>query len=163
MNIGTMTITIGGTTKRSTNGQHTISVDWENLPDESRAFIVNYGLKQYLADGAAGAADNAALVEGVDARVKKLLVADFSRTRGEGAAKPDTEERIAIKLAKEMLRAVAKAKGATLDKDKLAEAATTFLASDHEKAKAILAEAKRQMKNKPETTEDDDILSALGL
>ncbi len=165
MNIGTMTITVGGKTKRSNNGQHTVAVDWDNLPAESRAFVITYGLKQYLADGAAGAGSNAELVDGVNARAAKLANADFTRTRGDGPAKPDTEERIALRLAKELIREAAKAKNATLDKDAVEAAAKTFLASDHEKAKAILAEAKRQISAKAKVNESagEDVLASLGL
>jgi len=160
-------LTIGGTTKRSNNGQHTVSVDWDALPEESRAFVIRYGLKQYLADGAAGAGSNEELVNGVNERVRKLAEADFQRTRGEGAAKPDTEERIALRLAKELIRAKAKAASVTLPKEKVEAAAVAFLAKDTDDAKAIKAEAKRQMQAKAKlATSDagaDDLLAELGL
>lgn len=155
MNIGNIELTVGGKTKRSSNGQHTVQIDWENLPDESRAFIVRYGLKQYLADGAAGAGSNAELVAGVDARMVKLANADFTRTRGDGPAKPDTEERIALRLAKELIRAKAKAANVTLPKEKVDAAAAAFLEKDSDDAKAIKAEAARQMKAKAKLAETD--------
>lgn len=165
MNIGTLNVTVGGKTKRSNNGQHTVAIDWDNLPAESRAFVITYGLKQYLADGAAGATSPADLIAGVDARVTKLATADFTRTRGDGPAKPDTEERIALRLAKEVIRAALKVKEATVEKEKLDEMAKAFLAGENPKAKEILAEAARQMKAKAKVGETpaDDILADLGL
>lgn len=165
MNIGTLNITVGGTTKRSNNGQHAVAIDWDNLPAESRAFIVTYGLKQYLADGAAGAANNDELVAGVNARVEKLAKADFTRTRGDGPAKPDTEERIALRMAKEVIRAALKAKNAEADKDKVEAMAKAFLAGENPKAKDILKEAKRQMEAKAKVADNaaEDILAGLDI
>lgn len=160
-------LTIGGTTKRSNNGQHTVEIDFDALPDASRDFVIRYGLKQYLADGAAGAGSNAELVAGVEERVRKLREADFQRTRGEGSAKPDTEERIAMKLAKELIRVKAKAAGVTLPKEKVEAAAEAFLAKDTDEAKAIKTEAKRQIAAKAKLTADDAtadaFLAELGL
>ena len=168
MNIGTIELTIGGKTTRSLNGQHTVTVDWENLPEPSRSFIIRYGLKQYLADGAAGAANHDELVGGVDARMTKLANADFQRTRGDGSAKLDTEERIALRLAKEMIRAKLKANKLEAPKEKVEAAAVALLAKDTDEAKGIKAEAKRQMTAKAKLAEASDagadaMLAELGL
>lgn len=168
MNIGTIDLTVGGKTKRSNNGQHTVTIDWENLPDESRTFIVRYGLKQYLADGAAGAANHDELVSGVTARMEKLAKADFARTRGDGPAKPDTEERITLRLLKEAIRAAAKAQNVTLPKEKVEEAAKALAANaEHPRTVEAVKEAKRQMAAKAKMTDSaadaDTILAELGL
>lgn len=138
-------LTIGGKTKRSANGQYDVELDWENLPSESRDFVIHYGLKQYLADGAAGATSRDEMVAGVDERVRKLREADFTRRTGE--AKPDSETTRAIKLAKAAIRAAAKAKGVNPPSgDKMAEMAARLVESNpqYRKDAAKQLEAERK-------------------
>lgn len=132
---------IGGKTKRSTTGQHPVKIDWNNLPDASQEFVIKYGLKQYLADGMAGAENEATAKAGVEARVKKLLEADFTRTSGEGLSAPDTEDGRAMKLAKSAIRAALKAKNSAATKEAI-DAAARKMVDGNEKWKA---EAKKQL------------------
>jgi hypothetical protein len=135
-----ITLTIGGKTKRSNNGQHPVTIDWNALPDNAQEFVIKYGLKQYLADGMAGAESEAEAKAGVEARVAKLVSGDLSRTNA-GGDKPDTETGRALKLARVAIRTQAKAKNVTLTKEQVAEAAKSWV----EKNPKWLAEAKRQL------------------
>jgi hypothetical protein len=101
-----------------------VSVDTTQLPEASVAFIMEYGLRQYIQDGAAvskvftdkerkGQAktdDEIATekAEGVKERVENLLSGEFTR-RGPAAAKmtPEEKERDAIIMAKLTERAKA--------------------------------------------------------
>jgi len=139
MTLTTINLTIGGTTARSNKGQHPVSIAWDKLPEESRDFIVKYGLKQYLADGMARAEDEAQAKALVDERVAKLLAADFSRASGE--SKPDSIEARALRMAKEFVRAKLKEANATADKEKVAAAAEKLV----EAQPKWKAEAKKQI------------------
>lgn len=150
-------VTIGGKTVRSSNGQHTVSIAFDALPEASKAFVINYGLKQYLADGAAGATNNSELVEGVNARVAKLESGDLSRARGEGAVKVDSETGRALKLAKDAIRLKAKAAKVVLPKEKVAEMAAALVEKDPDYRK----EAKRQLANEATLESGDDFLTAM--
>lgn len=153
-------LTIGGNTKRSRTGQHPVGIDWDALPEASKSFIVSYGLKQYLADGMAGAEDEAQAAEGVKARVAKLLSGDLIRARGEGTAKADTVEGRALKLAREAIRASLKAANQTADKELIAEAAKEFIKTDE----SFMKEAKKQLDQEAkakETLSGSDALSAI--
>lgn len=123
------TLTIGGQTKRSTLGQHTVELDWDAMPEASKDFVTRYGLKQYIADGMAGAADEAAAKAGVETRVAKLLSGDLTRTKGEAKDAPDSIGSRAMKLASATIRAAMKAKGLKADKDAVKAAATQLVAS----------------------------------
>lgn len=134
-------LVIGGNTKRSRTGQHPVSIDFDALPEASKSFIVNYGLKQYLADGMAGADNYAEAAQGIEARVAKLQSGDLSRARGEGTAKADTVEGRALKLARDAIRASLKAANQTAEKELIAEAAKEFIKSDA----SFMKEAKKQL------------------
>lgn len=134
-------LTIGGDTKRSSKGKHPVTIDWDALPDASQEFVIRYGLKQYLADGMAGAEDEAEAKAGVAERKRKLIEADFSRTRGEGSDKPDTVDTRALKLARAFIREKLKAANAQADKDKIAEAAKALIEADE----SFRKEAKKQL------------------
>lgn len=156
-------LVIGGKTKRSNTGQHPVSLDWNALPDESQAFVIAYGLKQYLADGMAGKETEADAKAGVEARVAKLLAADFTRTRGEGNAKPDSVEGRALKLARAFIRAKLKSANKTAEKEQV-DAAAKKLVETQPKWKV---EAKSQLDAEAATNaalaedESDDILADL--
>lgn len=153
-------LVIGGNTKRSRTGQHPVSIDFDALPEASQSFIVSYGLKQYLADGMAGAESEADAKAGVEARVAKLQSGDLSRARGEGTAKADTVEGRALKLARDAIRASLKAANQTADKELIAEAAKEFVKTDP----SFMKEAKKQLDQEAkakETLSGSDALSAI--
>lgn len=133
-------LTIGGNTKRSKLGQHEAVIDWNQVPDEAQAFIIRYGLKQYLADGIAGAETVEDAAEGVKERVRKVLEADFARARGEGSAKPDSVEVRALRLAKDAVKAKAKAGNVKLDKEQIEETAKAWIAASPKFTKQAEAE-----------------------
>lgn len=143
----TIQLTIGGKSKRSRLGQHSVAIEWDKLPDASQLFVINYGLRQYLADATAGAGTEADAKAGIESRVRKLQDADFSRTRGEAADKPDTVEGRFLKLARADIRERLKAANQTVEKEKIADAAKALLAKkdEHPLAKKLFAEAKRQI------------------
>lgn len=153
-------LTIGGTTKRSNNGQHEVAIDWDNLPGASREFIIAYGLKQYLADGAAGAANHDELVNGVEARVAKLLSGDLTR-RASGVERQDTETGRALKLARAAIRALCKVQGVPVpEKDKLGEMAAKLIESNPQYRKDAQAQLKAEAKA-VESFAGDETMAAL--
>lgn len=150
-------LTIGGQTKRSKYQPKTVTVDWASLPPASQDFIVRYGLKQYLADGVAGAESQADFDAGVEERLGKLKSGDLTRTKGDGAKRPDTETGRAQKLAKDAIRAKIKAAGLETTPEQREEIFSKFFA-DEEKMKPFVAEAKRQLAAEKAT---GDILEGL--
>lgn len=160
-------LTIGGDTKRSKKGKHPVKIDWNALPDASQFFIINYGLRQYLADGMAGAETEAEAAAAIAERTRKLTEADFSRTRGEGTSKPDTVDVRALRLAKEFLRNRLKEANQTVEKDKIAEAAAKLVETST--PMDWKAEAKKQLDAEAKTRESAakaeaiDILSLVGI
>lgn len=119
-----------------------VDIDFEALPEASRTFVIEYGLKQYIQDGAATPAhvmakkgepkdDKGRLLvdgkpvkkaedviadekrEGVLERIDNLLNADFSR-RGPAAPKMSPEERFRYSIVQEALEGIAKATGKIL-------------------------------------------------
>lgn len=150
-------LTIGGQTKRSKFAPKAVAVDFAALPQASQDFIVRYGLKQYLADGVAGAESQEDFNTGVEERLGKLKSGDLTRTKGDGAKKPDTETGRAQKLAKDAIRAKIKAAGLETTPEQREEIFAKFFA-DEEKMKPFAAEAKRQLAAEKAT---GDILEGL--
>lgn len=135
----TIELTIGGNTKRSRFKPLAVSVDWNALPDNAQAFVIAYGLRQYLADGMAGAESEAEAHNGATDRLAKLKSGDLSRARGTPSDKPDTVETRAMKLAREFIRTKLKAANKTAEKEKIAEAAKK-LVDTQDKWKAMAKE-----------------------
>jgi hypothetical protein len=162
----TMQLTIGGNTKRSKLGTFDVELpDFDVLPEKTRDFVIAYGLKQYLADGMAGAADRDAAQEGIDKRTAKLLEGDFTRTRGDGAGKVDSVDQRALKLIRQMIRDKAKAQSVKLDKEQVDETAQTYLDSPKGQQYRDIAQRQldeeRAIQNEPDEDEGDDILGNL--
>lgn len=160
-------MTIGSTGKRARFEPVPVTLDLAALPLESLAFALAYGLKQYIADGAAGSEDQAGYKLGIDQRVQKLIEADFTRTRGEGGAKPDSEESRARKLATAFIREKLKAANAKAEAKQIAESAAKLVAADPKWKKLAakqLAEEAKVREAEPEDAEDDvigDLLASL--
>lgn len=157
-------MTIGSTGKRARFEPKLVQMDLASLPKESIEFALAYGLKQYIADGAAGSEDQAGFNLGVDQRVRKLLEADFARTKGEGSAKPDTADTRAKKLATQAIRTKLAANGAKADAKAISEAAAKMVAADPKwKAAATkqLADEAKLREAEAETDGMDDIMSGL--
>lgn len=150
---------IGGQTKRSTLGQHPVKIDWDAMPDASKDFVIRYGLKQYLADGMAGAENVDAAKAGVDGRAAKLASGDLTRTRGEGKEAPDTEGSRALKLAKATIRKAMAAANVKATKEAVAEAATKMVASDEK----WLKQAREQLADEAKLGQDVDISDLIAL
>lgn len=146
-------LVIGGQTKRSTSGQHEVKIDFDALPDASKEFIVRYGLKQYLADGMAGASNVVEAEAGVTSRVAKLKSGDLSRVRGEGKTAVDSTEQRAIKLAKAAIRAAIKAKNGSATKEAIDEAAKKLVTTQPK----WLTDAKKQLEMEAKSGEDMDL------
>ncbi len=149
-------MTIGSTGKRARFEPKTVQLDLAAMPKESIEFALAYGLKQYIADGAAGSEDQAGFNLGVDQRVRKLLEADFSRTRGEGQAKPDSEEVRARKLAAMAIREKLKAAGAKADAKAINEAAAKMVAADPKWTKAAAKQLADEARLREAEAEADD-------
>mgnify|MGYP000261035465 CR=1 FL=1 len=140
---------------------------WNDLPDVSKAFLIEYGLTQYLNDGGAGAETDAEFEAGIKSRQDKLLVGDFSRTKGEREAKADTLAKRILKVAKAAwaariagLTETQAAAFKALAKEAQDKAREAWLAKN---AEAHKAEAERQLAAEAATADDDDLMAALGL
>lgn len=155
-------LTIGGNTKRSRTGQHPVEVDFDALPEESRAFIIAYGLKQYLADGMAGATTEAEAKAGVDERLRKLAEADFRRTRGE-AGPTDDEATLAKQIAREEIRTALKAKGVKLPKERVGELVDKLFERDETRLRKEAAKRIAERRKAAEGLDLEDILGEIGV
>lgn len=153
----TIQLTIGSTSKRSRFQPLPVEIDFAALPEKSREFVTLYGLKQYLADGMAGAESQDEAHNGVRERIRKLVEADFSRSRGE--ERPDTEETRALKLARQFIRDKLKAANQTAEKEAIADGARKLVESQPkwkiEARKQLEAEAKTR------SSVDDEETAAL--
>lgn len=138
-------LTLGGKSKRSRFAQFTREVTWDKLPDISQQFIIEYGLRQYLSDGMAGAETEADAISGVDARLDNLTSGEFKR-RGAGADKPDTVDSRALKNARQFIRDQLKAQNKTATKEQIAAGAQKMIEANDswrkEAQKQLDAEAK---------------------
>lgn len=123
-----------------------VDIDFATLPEASQAFVIEYGLKQYIQDGAAvsktftdkdrkGQAKTEAEIEaekreGVEERLANLVSGEFSR-RGPAAPKRTPEERHRDEIVQEALERIAKATGKTLPKKTGKTANPELLAKFH--------------------------------
>lgn len=138
---------IGRTGEKAKFQGRMVEIDLAKLPVESIAFALQYGLKQYIADGTAGSEDQAGYDLGIDQRIRKLAEADFKRATGERAPKADTPERRAFKMATDAIKAKLKAAGQDATADKVKAAAAKMVESQPQwlaKAKAAI-EAERKL------------------
>ena len=135
---------IGGQTKRSKFTPKSVEIDFEKLPQGSTEFLLAYGLKQYLADGAAGAQSQSEFDEGIAARLDNVKKASFARARVERGPSDDTET-LAASLAKQEIRRRAKAKKVELSKDRVDELAKQARESKSTFWHGCLEEASRQI------------------
>jgi predicted lipid-binding transport protein (Tim44 family) len=162
-----LNLSIGGKTARSKYEPKAVAVDWENLPDASRQFVLLYGLKQYLADGTAGAESQDDFNAGIDGRLAKLVSGDLSRKTGERDAKADSPEGRAFKLAKEAIRArITNARKADpkADINATKEAIDAAAKAWVEKDPKWLKEATRQLEEaKAAASDADTLLADLGI
>lgn len=154
-----ITLTVGGNTKRSKFTPKAVTLD---VPEASADFLLRYGLKQYLADGVAGAETQDDFDEGIQARVDKVLTSDFARAKGEGKG-TDTIETRMRKIVRQKVLAVAKARNMKLDAEQVATAVKTFLEKN---APSIRAQAEMQLAAEAKAAEgidSDDVFAALGI
>ncbi len=132
------------------------SVDFATLPEASQRFIVEYGLRQYLNDGAAASLRDRegnpktaeALAEekaeGVRDRLAKLASGEFTRrAAAKQAVDPAERERNAI--IREKLEAAARAVGKKLPKAGTPEQVALFQAMYEKNKVAIDKEVKRRL------------------
>lgn len=154
------TIKLGGNTKRSKLGTFEVAVPaFAEMPAASQAFIVAYGLKQYLSDAMAGAPDRDAAQAAIDARVTKLETGDLTRTKGEAKGTVDSLEARTMKLIKAAIRAAMKAKGIKATKELVDEAAGKLRESA--RGEQFMAEAASQLMTESQLAEGDDDMDSL--
>lgn len=104
-----MQLTIGGKTARSKFTPATVEVDFAKLPEVTQAFIIEYGAKQYLADGVAGAESQVEFEEGIATRLAKMAAGECGvRTKSERGPTDDPET-LAKKLARDAWNVAMKA------------------------------------------------------
>lgn len=113
------------------------TIVFADLPAESQAFVIRYGITQYTTDGMNTADNDSEAMAAVDARIGKLADADFSRERGEPGATDDPEV-LANAIAREEVGAAIKAKQAAdkafvISKEQRAAAVTAYRAAHAER------------------------------
>lgn len=159
------------------------AVEFDQLPDESKRFVIEYGVRQYLNDGAAvskqftdkerkGMFKDAETIaeekfQGVTERLENLRTGEFTR-RGPSAPKMTPEEKERYSIVQARLDAMAKATGKSLPKKTGKDANPELLQKLHEamyaKHKdAIDKEVARRLKAaKTEDTDVSDIMALIG-
>jgi len=159
-------LTIGGESKKSKWAKREVSVDWDKLPAASQDFVKRYGLKQYIADGMAGATTQAEANEGIDDRLRKLKEADFKRSVGDRGPTNDPNV-LARQMAMTVVKDTFKEKNIALpEKSKLQSIADAYFTKNE---KDLVKEATRQIENRKKLAQaaaeaaGDDIMAALGL
>lgn len=130
-----------------------------NLPIESQAFLIRYGIRQYLSDGAASAKTKEDFEAGIDARLQNLVDADFTRNAGDGPTATDDPEVLANAIAREEVGAAIKAAKATVTKEQRAAAVATYRAAHAER---LFAEATKRIADRKANGGGVD-LAALGI
>lgn len=144
-----------------------VSIDWVALPDASKEKIIEYGLIQYLGDGAAGAGDQTDFESGIDDKLQKLLSANFTRTTGERASKSlyDSEDKLTKAKIRDMIKAKLKAANLKPDAEKVTAMIEAFYSDTaksapfRELARSEIA-AQNQLSSGVDAT---DMLASLGL
>lgn len=155
-----LVIQIGRTGEKAKFQGKLVKIDLTALPVESIRFALEYGLKQYIADGTAGSEDQTGYNVGIDQRLAKLAEGDFSRKTGEREAKGDSPEGRAKKMAVAAIKAKLAASGAKADAKAINEAAAKMVEAQPvwlEKAKKALAEEAKMA----EAADVGDILNDL--
>lgn len=154
-------LTIGGKTTRSKFTQKEVAIDFDALPDASKDFVIKYGLKQYLADGVAGAESQADFDAGVQEREAKLLSGDLTRAKGEGKGPIDNVATLAKKLAREEVERAAKEQNFKFaDKDQKAAVVEQYLEANRER---LTEEAEAEIKARKKTAKGVDLKAFLTL
>lgn len=155
---GSLTLTIGRDSDKAKFKARTVTIDLHTLPNESLAFALHYGLKQYIADGTAGSADQGGFDVGVDQRVKKLKEADFRRASGERGPKQDTPESLALKNATAALRKRLAAAGQKADASAIKAAAQKAVEANPK----WVADAKKELAERAKLIDSLDLGDILG-
>lgn len=159
----TMVLQIGRTGEKAKYQGRLVTIDLSALPTESVRFALEYGLKQYIADGTAGSEDQTGYDVGIDQRLRKLAEGDFTRASAERGPKADTAEGRAKKLAVAAIRSKLEAAGQKADAKAINEAAGKMVAAQPvwlERARKALAE---EAKMAAATDIDDILADMLGL
>lgn len=138
-----LSLQIGRTGEKAKFQGRLVNIDLRTLPAASIAFALEYGLKQYLADGTAGSEDQTGYDVGLDQRIAKLKEGDFSRKAGTSGPRQTTPEGLAKKLAADAIRLKLSAAGHKADAKAINEAAAKMVEAQPvwlERAKKELAE-----------------------
>lgn len=159
-----------------------VDLDTDALPAESNAFALEYGIRQYVQDGAAVSKTFASgerkgelktddeiaaeKQEGVRERIENLMSGEFTR-RGPGAAKLSPEERERDSIIMAQLAAWAKARDSKLPtktgKNANPELLAKLVAKWYEKNQtAIDKEVARRIKDAAKVQDMSDLDELLG-
>lgn len=144
----------------------TRGVEWAAIPDESKLYLVDYGFKQYLADGANTADSDAEFAAAIDDRLGKVMTADFARSGGDGPTPTNDPETLANTLARQEVVAAISAKPESkaawggLTKEQKAQTVTAYRAQH---AIRLVAEATRQIESRKAGAATLDLNALLGL
>lgn len=149
---------IGRTGEKAKYQGREVTIDLTKLPVASIAFALQYGLKQYIADGTAGSEDQAGYDLGIDQRLAKLAEGDFTRTKGEAKQRTDTPEGRAKKLAVQAIKAKLAQAGQKADAAKINEAAAKMI----EAQPVWLERAKKALADEAKLADSADIGDILG-
>lgn len=156
----TLQLQIGRTGEKAKFQGRLVEIDIAKLPAASVVFALQYGLKQYIADGTAGSEDQTGYNVGIDQRLAKLAEGDFTRKASEGTTRSDSPEGRAKKMAVAAIKAKLAASGAKADAKAINEAAAKMVEAQPvwlEKAKKALAEEAKMA----EAADVGDILNDL--
>jgi hypothetical protein len=156
--VNELVLQIGRTGEKAKFQGREVKIDLRTIPAASLAFALQYGLKQYIADGTAGSEDQTGYDVGIDQRLAKLAEGDFTRKTGERATRADTPEGRAKKLAVAAIRAKLQAAGQKADVAKINEAAAKMV----EAQPVWLERAKKMLKEEAALADSADIGDVLG-
>lgn len=151
-------IQIGRTGEKAKFQGKEVEIDLRTLPAASVWFALQYGLKQYIADGTAGSEDQTGYDVGIAQRLAKLAEGDFTRKTGEREAKADTPEGRAKKMAVAAIKAKLKAAGQKADAAKINEAAAKMV----DQQPQWLERARKALAEEAKLAESADIGDILG-
>lgn len=144
-----------------------VEVDFKALPANSQEFIINYGLRQMLNDchsaltvkGWEGTQEafNEAVMKAVSDKLAAIASGDLS-IRKAGKAEPvDPVERLALRMARELIKDALAAKKLTIKKIGEEKFESLVEAKMEKDGEALRKEAKAQLKRKADLQAAEDI------
>lgn len=163
----TVTATLLGTFKVELTRQrkifHTVEIDFDKLPESSKRYVIEYGLKQSLGDSHVSAENDSEAVSFIEKRLAKILEGTMG-TRTSSAEPADPVEAEMVKMARNAVESKLREKGfklrgknADVTPDKVQELIKGYVEKHGDKLRKVAEENIKRAKAL-EDDEDDDIL-----